>query len=89
MSTIARNPFSALVSKVAAFAFAFYVALGRVGGAGGFDSSSSSSEMITPLLTRAALLGSVRVDDDGFSRSLVLSSSESESLTVGFLSMGG
>jgi len=45
--------------------------------------------MITPLLTRAALLGSVRVDDDGFSRSLVLSSSESESLTVGFLSMGG
>jgi hypothetical protein len=43
--------------------------------------------MTTPLLTRAALLGSVRVDDDGgFARSLVLSSSESESATMGFFS---
>jgi len=89
MSIIAHNSFSASVSGVAAFAFALYAALGRVGGAGGFDSSSSSSEMTTPLLTRAAVLGSVRVDDDGFARSLVLSSSESESLMVGFLSTVG
>lgn len=78
---------------MAAFAFAFvlYAALGRAGGAGGFDSSSSSSEMTTPLLTRAALLGSVsvRVVGDGFARSLVLSSSESESVMVGFLSTEG
>ena len=89
MSIIARKSLSASVSGVAAFAFALYAALGRAGGTGGFDSSSSSSEMTTPLLTRAALLGSVRVDDDGLARSLVLSSSESESLMVGFLSTGG
>ena len=85
MSIIARNSLSASVSGVAAFTFALYAALGRAAGAGGSDSSSSSSEMTMPLLTRAALFGSVCLDDDGFARSLVLSSSESESLTVGFL----
>ena len=45
--------------------------------------------MTTPLLTRATLLGLGRVDDDGFVRSIVLSSSESESIMVGFLSTGG
>src|SRR5260221_1588400 len=79
MSIIAHNSFSASVSGVAAFAFALYTALGRVSGTGGFNSSPLSSEMTMPLLMRAAFLGSVRVDDDGFPCSLVLSLSESKS----------
>lgn len=77
-------------SGEAGFAFALYAALAR-GGFGACASSSSSSEMTIPLLTRAVLLGSVRLDDDdGFVRAPVLSSSESESFRVGcFFSAGG
>jgi len=86
MSIIARNSLSAPESGVAAFAFALYAALGRAG-AGGLDTSSpSSSEMTIPLLTRAALLDSVRMHDS-LSRALAVSSSESEGFKVGFLSM--
>ena len=88
MSIIARKSFSASESRVAAFALVLYVALGRGGGDGLGTSSSSSSEMTIPLLTRAAALGSVRLDD-GFSRVLVFSSSEFESFKVGFLSIVG
>jgi hypothetical protein len=83
MSIIARNSFSAAESGGAAFAFALYAALGRGG-----TSSSSSSEMTIPLLTRAVLLDSVRLDSD-FERAPALPSSESESLEVDFVSTGG
>lgn len=83
MSIIARNSFSASVFEEATL----YAALVR--GGGGFGASeSSSSEMTTPFLTCAALLGSVRLEG-GFARSLALSCSESESFNVDFLSTAG
>jgi hypothetical protein len=74
---------------VVAFAFALHATLGRDGGPDSFDSSFLPRKMTTALLMHATLLGLVCVDDDGFARTLVFSLSESESLTVGFLSMGG
>ena len=62
---IDHDSFSASISGVVAFAFALYATLGRDGG---FDSSSSSPKMTTRLLTHAALLGLIRVDNDGSHR---------------------
>lgn len=84
MSIIARNSFSASVFEEATL----YAALVRGGGGGFGASESSSSEMMTPFLTCAALLGSVRLEG-GFARSLALSCSESESFNVDFLSTAG
>jgi hypothetical protein len=87
MSIIARSSFSASGSGEAVFTFALYAALVR----GGFGASeSSSSEMMTPFLTRAgaALLGSDRLDG-GFRGGPATSSSESESFNVDFLSTVG